>query len=52
MGIAPIASLNAQHQAGGKGNKVIYGSSYQNDLSPALRDLPPLWPPKGTESGR
>jgi hypothetical protein len=51
LGIAPNASLNAQHRAGGKANKVIYGTSDQNDVSPALRDLPPLWPPKERKAG-
>ncbi|HEY3663001.1 MAG TPA: hypothetical protein VGL24_07600, partial [Chthoniobacterales bacterium] len=51
VGLGSSPSLKAQDQPAGKGNKIISGTSYQNDLSPALRDLPPLWPPKERKAG-
>ena len=30
---------------------IFFGQSYHNDVSPALRDLPTLWPPKGKKEG-
>ena len=48
FGVVALPALKAQDKAAGKGNKIISVSSYQNDESPALRDLPP-WPGSDTK---
>ena len=42
-------SALAQDAQGNSGIQV--GHSYHNDVSPALRDLPTLWPPKERKEG-
>src|ERR1700730_4292283 len=39
----PGATVLAQAPQGNSG--IQFGQSYHNDVSPALRDLPALWPP-------
>ncbi len=51
LGIGPGPALHAQDKPAGKGSRIISGASYHNDVSPALRDLPPLWPPKERKAG-
>ena len=43
LGLYPAASALAQAPQENSG--IEFGQSYHNDVSPALRDLPALWPP-------
>ncbi len=49
FGIFPGTSARAEATKGNSG--IQFGESYHNDVSPALRDLPTIWPPeqKGNE---
>ena len=49
--VFPVTSVKAQGKPAGKGSNITVGHSYQNDISPALRDLPTLWPPKERKAG-
>ena len=51
VGVLSISSLSAQDKSAAHSGKIVYGRSYQNDVSPALRDLPTLWPPKERKGG-
>src|ERR1700680_1075260 len=44
--LSPAASALAQENSG-----IQFGQSYHNDVSPALRDLPVLWPPTAPKDG-
>ena len=49
LGLYPAASALAQAPQENSG--IQFGQSYHNDVSPALRDLPALWPPKERKAG-
>ena len=49
LGLYPAASAFAQAPQENSG--IEFGQSYHNDVSPALRDLPTLWPPKERKAG-
>src|ERR1700730_11917407 len=45
LGSGLFAAAEKQ-QAPQENSGIQFGQSYHNDVSPALRDLPVLWPPK------
>jgi hypothetical protein len=49
LGLSPAAPALAQALQENSG--IQFGQSYHNDVSPALRDLPTLWPPKERKDG-
>src|SRR2546422_2294995 len=47
LGFGLNSSSSALAAAPNQGySDVVVGASYHNDVSPALRDLPQVWPPK------
>ena len=49
LGLSSVAPALAQAPQENSG--IQFGQSYHNDVSPALRDLPALWPPKERKEG-
>ncbi len=51
LGVLPLTSLRAQDRSAAKSGHILSVRDYHHDVSPALRDLPTLWPPKERKKG-
>src|SRR5689334_5866671 len=47
----PGDNVVAAPMSGPTANGIIVGTSYKNDVSPPLRDIPPVLPERGTNKG-
>src|ERR1043165_9321681 len=49
--LALFSTLSALPQTPPSSSHIQSGQSYKNDVSPALRDFPIAWPPRGEKDG-